>query len=123
MRRQRPALRGGSVRIHVVPWCLDCGLIEHHSDFFDENGDRLESGWDSDAFDIEVMAGRLGAKEYDRENLAAELGIKPTTVWQYVNRGKLPHPHHYDTVDRRHGNRRAVWTAEQVAEILLARGA
>lgn len=66
--------------------------------------------FDSDAFDLEVRAERLGAATFDKYDLARLLRITPTGVRQAVLRGSIEPPDF--------GTR---WGAVQVVRILDAR--
>jgi hypothetical protein len=101
---------------HVVPWCLGCGLDAHHLDLFDEYGDPI---FDDDAFDREVLAERLGGEELDAVALARALGVHRSAVWIYVKRGHLPAPKRRVPCS---GGLKALWSAEQIAGVMLARG-
>ena len=74
--------------------------------------------YDPDVFDAEIQVARFGCRRFSKEDLAGALGIAKGSVWRYVKIGKLPPP--AECEDRDCGGR-ALWTPEQVVEILVQR--
>lgn len=83
--------------------------------FFDGSG--------GEDHDLEILADRLGGGTFDRSRLAETVGIEPTAVWKLIRRGTLPRPDRHEFVKTSIGVQdRAIWTAQQVAEVLCRRG-
>lgn len=101
---------------HVVPWCLGCGLEEHDPVLFDDYGDPI---FDDDAFDIDLVAQRLGNSEMDVIAVAEALGIERGGVWAMVKQRTLEPPVRYDPVKRNRA--KGVWTSKQVAAAVILR--
>lgn len=75
--------------------------------------------FDDDAFDRQVLAERLGGGELDAVRFAEVLGVRRSCVWTFVKRGQIPSPKRREKCS---GGMKALWSAEQVAGVLLARG-
>jgi hypothetical protein len=73
-----------------------------------------------DELDREIVAARLGGGEMDADAFADALGMTRSSLRAYVGRGKLPRPRRSEKFS---GGLKSLWTADQVAGVLLARGA
>lgn len=83
-------------------------------------------GYDSDVFDAEVVVERSGCAFFDKDDLSALLGLSPRSLSVIRARDKIPAPDHYRDPDGNTkavpgGHRRAIWTREQVVQILAKR--
>ena len=81
--------------------------------------------FDDDVFDAQMKVEHAGHAFFDKETLAEFFGISRHSLSKWRQRGKIPPPHHYQ---EDHGDwdvpnpgliRRAVWTNDQVVEMLL----
>lgn len=80
--------------------------------------------YDPDLFDAQLAVERSGHAFFDKDELAELLGITPVSLGAMRARGRVPAPHHYLNPDGSRsesvgGHRRAIWTTEQAARILL----
>ena len=75
--------------------------------------------FDSDQFDVEVIADRLSASEFDRHTFAQALGVHEAHIWRMVTDGYISKPYRYELTNN--NLRVAYWTAEQVAQALADR--
>jgi hypothetical protein len=71
--------------------------------------------YDADAFDAELAVERTGHAFFDRDLLAEITGLSPRSFSRMQLRGTIPAPDHYGH------NGRAIWTPEQVVQILADR--
>jgi hypothetical protein len=74
--------------------------------------------FDDEAFDREVWAERLGGGEFDVHEFARVLGTTRGAITGGMFRGSIPAPHR---TEKCKGGIRCVWSAEQVAGVLLER--
>ena len=78
------------------------------------------STWlDDDEIDRAIHASRLAALEYDTHGLAELIGKNASYVRTAEQRGWIP-PHHRQ--EQCEGGVRNLWTADQVAGVLIERG-
>jgi hypothetical protein len=75
--------------------------------------------FDDDLFDAQVIVERFGRARFNKFDLAELLGLAPNSVWKAVKRGRIPEAHHYEWVTEYYPE--AVWTFDQVVEIVAAR--
>jgi hypothetical protein len=74
--------------------------------------------FDDEAFDREILAERLGGGEFDVHEFARAIGTTRGGISGGVARGTIPAPHR---TEKCQGGIRALWSAEQVAGVLIER--
>lgn len=98
---------------HVVPWCLGCGLDDHHPDLFDAQGNLV---FDSEAWDRQIIATRLGGGQLHTKDIVELLGISEQAFYKRAAyRGiKADRLDMYAVTPK-------IWEAEDVARIMTER--
>lgn len=72
-----------------------------------------DGAFDDDYFDALIMVERVGCARFCEVDLAATLGISTKSIWHFQHKGVIEEPYQ---------PKPPMWTPEQVARALLARG-
>ena len=98
----------------MVPWCIGCGLPEHDPSLFNLDGDLI---FDDVAFDIDVVAARLGGQPLSTAEVMDVLGRTRIGLYRAMAKGYLPRPNEEGT-----RTEQSYWAVREIAAIVLAGG-